>query len=415
MDTEQQVTEQPDPAPTETPAPEIVAPITATPEQRPTPEVVIARQKTEVRLVTNNILYRRGDEVKDKPRGELSNEQKSFQFFTLVSQAKDGSYIQDSHPNGLDLDQGQNKVIVNINGEDKQIRSIQKIEGDTYTCVVKDSDGQGAETVQTVSREQVTFAHLKAEQVAILASLSDSERKVVALRIQELEGNDDAITEDKREEINKVIVEAAKASGMLLTEDIRTFVDKVAPQHNSPEGGQLTDEQKVQNELRESLLQAIDGKNIADYAVLSTIIEKANVVPQMQEALVQLEEALKANPADETVKNRVALLKNALKSYQDGKVEEYFTAIQEGRISQERAQQVREAFQAGKIDQAIYALVPELAPDPSDSPEVAAKKEAQRLSLAETAKGAGIFALILIALVGLTAQAVVNVTGTVTK
>lgn len=386
--------------------PEISTEIAKAPEKKtPSPENL----KADVISLASSGIHQKQKATRTELEGKSGQEQR-----TILSQNKGKKAIigledleslkpgtincslTDKDSTGKDIpetDPNYNPIILTINTDGVEEKVIVKSiismkEGDTskkevdsFDCGVEVIDGSPG-TTRVIPRSQVILGYFKTESANILAEFAgdtEAEQKIIQLYIDSLNGQE-TITAENAGEITETVLEAAKGV-CISSRSLKKFAEKAFPEAIS-ENGNLTAEQRDQNDKRKRKLEEIDqilgDTNLPDENQVVEILKiggfsevklELNSI-NADQALEQLEAQFKNQPSNNRLKEQVEnakkesrFCKMAIKLLKGDGLSKYFKAVQDGGITREKAMLLNEALEEGDMDKMLESLLPDLPPE----------------------------------------------------
>lgn len=249
------------------------------------------------------------------------------------------------------------------NGKTYIITQIQRVDRKTFKCsFIEEGSSEQTEVAGTFSNDEVLIATLLSEESNLLQAFSGDEQELVKHYFNIIKSGEKALEALDPIQLNELIKRVAQKGGMLRVEDVlESMTERPVPADATPEE---TEAIKKENELRKTLKpkaeKALEGKNIVT----------AEDADELGEATGLTQETLEK--VGVTGKNMGA----------------YLDQIETGELSQEVAIQIRDHIRSGNIA-GIVSLLPEVRPDPNDTPEVAGEKSKRRIEIEKVIKHYG--------------------------
>lgn len=395
-----------------------------TPEAQPSLETPLRRQTHEVKQVGSILVFGKVAEIQQRLKNETEAQKtesmkdagiKAIASLDELNKLGTGPYKNAKGEEGIGI-QEDNPVVLNI--DDAPYTAVRIMSGDenNLLCKVKDSKGNIDPEEVPINRDLFVLGQLASEGENIKGLFPPELHEVIDLYFKAVRSGEKGLEGQDAEKVNEAILKAAGKAGVMTVEHVKALMETMPS--SDPE----------EQAKREKALALLQGKNILDGETTQSIVEAFGISPEgLPEQIAQGEAGvakLRAENADATLIAQAEAQLQIMKTFntllgENGVVKKYFAELSAGGMPTEQAQKLLASLSEKSLD--LDVVIEQIRPDLADvagDEEGNKKKKEQRDLLKASMKGlsfGGMLLLIIAGTIGLTAQAVVNVTGAAAK
>lgn len=297
--------------------------------------------------------------ISEIPKEDQSEAEQKIIELDQIRKIPSGDKRTNEDTDGISCADG-NPVLVSINGEKKKVLFIEEVDDENFICKI-----DGIANSQKISRSAFFDAQLVSEQVAILSLFPDGPvKQALELYIKTLEQGDEALGDTAS--VDKVILDSAEELNLPIATPIRKFLEL---RRNALKLDVQMDglEKQLQIEWLDALDDSLDGKVLADDAVIDALTMKRDIkdrLPKLEDDIANLKRAVDegwAKPGDQERLYRLMMLKDAREIAEKAISEHNFTGsliekMQNGTASDEEVTGFYKALETGDLDKVINSI-----------------------------------------------------------